>query len=97
MEDHKIIVENSTVPVGTSRKIASIIEEKLSKRVLIHTFDVVSNPEFLRQGSALYDFTHPDRIVMGSDHLETSQIMKSIYSPLKLNDISFVITNPETA
>ncbi len=97
MEDHKIIVENSTVPVGTSRKIASIIEEELSKRALIHTFDVVSNPEFLREGKALYDFTHPDRIVIGSDHPETSQIMKRIYNPLKLNEIPFVITNPETA
>lgn len=60
-------------------------------------FDVVSNPEFLREGSAIYDFTHPDKIVIGTTSPKALKIMQEIYRPLYLIDTPFVITNPETA
>jgi UDPglucose 6-dehydrogenase len=97
METPAIIVDKSTVPVGTSRKVTRIIEEELRKRDLLVPFHVVSNPEFLREGKALYDFTHPDRVVIGTDSHEASEIMKNIYGPLKLNEVPFVLTSPETA
>lgn len=94
---YKVIVDKSTVPVGTSREVARIISEELEKRNADYEFDVVSNPEFLREGKALYDFTHPDRVVIGSDSSRAIEIMKKIYRPLKINEVPFVITNPETA
>jgi len=97
MNGYKVIVDKSTVPVGTSRKVYSVISNELQKRRLDLHFDVVSNPEFLREGKALYDFTHPDRVVIGSDSEEAIEIMKKIYRPLKVNEVPFVITNPETA
>ncbi len=97
MNGYKVIVDKSTVPVGTSRKVYSVIWNELEKRGLNIHFDVVSNPEFLREGKALYDFTHPDRVVIGSDSEEAIEIMKKIYRPLKINEVPFVITNPETA
>jgi len=94
---YKLIVDKSTVPVGTSREVARIISEELEKRNADYEFDVVSNPEFLREGKALYDFTHPDRVVIGSDSNKAIEIMRKIYRPLKINEVPFVITNPETA
>jgi len=94
---YKVIVDKSTVPVGTSREVARIISEELEKRNADYEFDVVSNPEFLREGKALYDFTHPDRVVIGSDSNKAIEIMKKVYRPLKINEVPFVITNPETA
>lgn len=73
---YKVIVDKSTVPVGTSREVARIISEELEKRNADYEFDVVSNPEFLREGKALYDFTHPDRVVIGSDSSRAIEIMK---------------------
>lgn len=97
METYKVVVDKSTVPVGTARKVHEIINSKLMERKIDPGFDVVSNPEFLREGKAVYDFTHPDRVVIGSDSEKAIGIMKKIYSPLKLNEVPFVITNPETA
>lgn len=76
MNEYKVIVDKSTVPVGTAEKVASIIKQNTT-----HSFDVVSNPEFLKQGNAVDDFLHPDRVIIGSDSDKATQIMQDIYSP----------------
>ncbi len=107
LNEYKVIVNKSTVPIGTATKIKEIINKYQSKYVIpakagIHPsspspFDIVSNPEFLREGSAVYDFTHPDKIVIGTTSPKALKIMQEIYRPLYLIDTPFVITNPETA
>jgi UDPglucose 6-dehydrogenase len=104
MNEYKVIVNKSTVPIGTATKIKEIINSSSPSplrgegRVRVkHPFDVVSNPEFLREGSAVYDFTHPDKIVIGTTSPKALKIMQEIYRPLYLIDTPFVITNPETA
>ena len=92
MNEYKVIVNKSTVPVGTARKIKEIIHSSSPS-----SFDIVSNPEFLREGSAVYDFTHPDKIVIGTTSPKALKIMQEIYRPLYLIDTPFVITNLETA
>ena len=105
MNEYKVIVNKSTVPIGTAAKIKEIINkyQTLSLRAteesaaIPFAFDIVSNPEFLREGSAVYDFTHPDKIVIGTTSDKALKIMQEIYRPLYLIDTPFVITNPETA
>ena len=104
LNEYKVIVNKSTVPVGTAAKIKEIIHSSSPSPLrgeggvrVKHPFDVVSNPEFLREGSAVYDFTHPDKIVIGTNSPKALKIMQEIYRPLYLIDTPFVITNPETA
>jgi UDPglucose 6-dehydrogenase len=97
MNGYKVVVDKSTVPIGTGKKVKEIIQNTLKDRKLNYKFDIVSNPEFLREGKALYDFMHPDRIVIGSESKKAIEIMKEVYRVLKLNDIPFIITNVETA
>jgi len=92
INNYKVIVNKSTVPVGTAAKIKEIINSSSPS-----PFDVVSNPEFLREGSAIYDFTHPDKIVIGTTSDKALKIMQKIYRPLYLINTPFVITNSETA
>ncbi len=94
MNGYKVIAVKSTVPVGTCQKIKTIIRKKRSRGF---NFDVVSNPEFQREGAAIEDFTHPDRITIGAESEQAVAIMMDIYSALYLNEIPFVITNLETA
>jgi UDPglucose 6-dehydrogenase len=79
IDSYKVIVEKSTVPVYTNEWIRRVIERNGVKREL---FDVVSNPEFLREGTAVQDFLHPDRIVIGSDSQRAASLMKALYEPL---------------
>lgn len=76
MNDYKVIVDKSTVPVGTAEKVSEIIKENTN-----YDFDVVSNPEFLKQGNAVNDFLSPDRVVIGSNSDKATQIMQEIYAP----------------
>ncbi|HUW40819.1 MAG TPA: UDP-glucose/GDP-mannose dehydrogenase family protein [Rectinemataceae bacterium] len=97
MDGYKVIVDKSTVPVGTARKVRAWIAEELAKRGAKHEFDVVSNPEFLREGSAVQDFTHPDRVVIGAESPKARAIMKDVYRSLYLNETPYIETNLETA
>jgi len=132
LNEYKVVVNKSTVPIGTAAKIEEIINKyqtlslrategsaaipssviarkqsdqsnpNLNRRTGVSPvypipFDVVSNPEFLREGAAVYDFTHPDKIVIGTNSSKALKIMQEIYRPLYLIDTPFVITNPETA
>lgn len=97
LNEYKVVVVKSTVPLGTNRQVKSIIETELQKRNIAIEFDMVSNPEFLRQGSAVHDFTHPDRVVIGAESQKAIDIMKEVYRVLYLNETPFIITNIETA
>ncbi len=81
MSGYKIIVDKSTVPVGTADKVRIAIQEELDKRQIDLEFDVVSNPEFLKEGAAIEDFMKPDRVVIGTDNVRTAEIMKELYDP----------------
>lgn len=98
IEKYTVVVDKSTVPVGTARKVWAWISEELAKRGMEAVpFDVVSNPEFLREGSAVQDFTHPDRVVIGSESERARHIMKDVYRSLYLNETPYIETNLETA
>ena len=93
IKSYCVIVIKSTVPVGTTKKIKKIIESKISSQ----NFDVVSNPEFLREGSAINDFMRPDRVVIGTESEKSEKIMRELYRPLKLNETPIVSTTIETS
>ena len=97
MNSYKVIVNKSTVPVGMAKRVETVIKEELLQRGEDIPFDVVSNPEFLREGSAVQDFTHTDRVVIGADSEKAIEMMKKVYKVLYLNETPFVITNTETA
>lgn len=97
MNSSKIIVDKSTVPVGTGQIVKKIIREELCARGMDIDYHVVSNPEFLRQGSAIQDFTHADRVVIGAESQAAIDIMKDVYRVLYLNETPFLIVNIETA
>lgn len=94
MDGYKVIVNKSTVPVGTGARVTEIIS-KTQKET--QDFTVVSNPEFLREGSAVEDFLRPDRVVIGTDDLQAEAIMRDIYRRLTRTNIPFVVTSRETA
>ncbi|MCS7203702.1 MAG: UDP-glucose/GDP-mannose dehydrogenase family protein [Thermodesulfovibrio sp.] len=94
MKSYKVIVTKSTVPVGTGFKIKEIINKNLKNPV---KFDIVSNPEFLREGSAIEDFMRPNRVVIGAESEQAIAIMKDLYRPLYLLETPFVITDIVTA
>jgi UDPglucose 6-dehydrogenase len=99
IERYTIIVNKSTVPVGTGRLVKRWVSDELEKRGVLEKipFDVVSNPEFLREGSAVYDFIHPDRIVIGAESEKACSIIKEVYRALYLNETPFIETNLESA
>ena len=85
MEDYRIVIDKSTVPVGTADKVKAEILGQLKKRGKPIEFDVVSNPEFLKEGAAINDFMKPDRIVVGTDNPRTTELLKSLYEPFNRN------------
>ena len=85
MNDYKVVIDKSTVPVGTADKVKQVINQTLAERGAELEFDVVSNPEFLKEGSALDDFMKPDRIIIGTDNPRTAELLKALYSPFNRN------------
>lgn len=81
MTDYKIIINKSTVPVGTADMVRNIIKEELENRNLDLEFDVVSNPEFLKEGDAVNDFMKPDRVIIGTDNVRTAKLLETLYAP----------------
>jgi len=94
LNGYKVIVNKSTVPVGSGKWIHDVIQKNLKGDV---SFSVVSNPEFLREGSAIEDFMRPDRVVIGSEDEQATAIMNDLYSPLYLIETPIVVTNLESA
>jgi UDPglucose 6-dehydrogenase len=94
LNGYKIIITKSTVPIGTGRMIEAIVREGAGSK---HKFAVVSNPEFLREGSAIEDFMHPDRVVIGTRDERAAEMMMDVYSPLDAADVPFIVTDVETA
>jgi UDPglucose 6-dehydrogenase len=94
MDGYKVVVVKSTVPVGTCRRVKQLIQNHQTRPT---PFDIVSNPEFQREGSAIEDFMRPDRVTIGAESEQAIAIMKDIYSALYLIETPFVITSLETA
>ncbi len=93
LTDYTVVVDKSTVPVGTARQVRRVISEANPDAY----FDVVSNPEFLREGAAISDFMRPDRVVVGTDSEKAQEVMKKVYDPLFLISTPFVFTGLESA
>lgn len=85
MDSYHVIATKSTVPVGTGMEIAQLISQVLKQREMDVKFDIVSNPEFLKEGNAIQDFMKPDRIIIGTDSVQAASIMREVYSPFMLN------------
>lgn len=97
MESFKIIVDKSTVPVGTADKVRAAVQEELDSRQLHLEFDVVSNPEFLKEGAAIDDFMKPDRVVIGTDNVRTAEIMKELYAPFMRRTNRLIVMDVRSA
>jgi UDPglucose 6-dehydrogenase len=86
MQHYMVIVTKSTVPIGTAKKVKAAIQEELDKRNSDLTFDVASNPEFLKEGAAIDDFLKPDRVVIGTESAKAQKVMKKLYKPFLMNN-----------
>ena len=94
MTEYKVVATKSTVPVGTTTRVRDVIKAHQSRPI---AFDMAFNPEFLREGSAIADFMHPERVVIGADNEQTVAVVKELYRPLYLIETPFVVTNIPTA
>jgi UDPglucose 6-dehydrogenase len=97
MDGFKIIVDKSTVPVGTADMVRKTIAAELRKRGEIFEFDVVSNPEFLKEGSAIEDFMKPDRVIIGTDNIRTAELMKELYEPFMRKNNRVIVMDVKSA
>ena len=97
MTDYKVVVDKSTVPVGTADKVRARIAQVLAERGVDMKYAVVSNPEFLKEGAALDDFMRPDRIVVGSDDERASLLMRAVYAPFMRNKDKLVVMDVRSA
>jgi len=97
MKDYKIVVDKSTVPVGTADKVRSLIAEELQKRGVAIEFDVVSNPEFLKEGDAVSDFLKPDRVVVGTENVRTAELLKALYGPFARSREKLIVMGVRSA
>ncbi len=94
---YTVLVTKSTVPVGTAKKVKAVIQEELDKRGADIPFDVASNPEFLKEGAAIKDFTSPDRVIVGVESERARSLMTRLYRPLMLNNFRVIFTDIPSA
>lgn len=97
MTDYKVVVDKSTVPVGTADRVKAAIEEELAKRGVHTPFSVVSNPEFLKEGAAIEDFMRPDRIIVGCDDEQATLNMRALYAPIQRNRDRLIVMDIRSA
>jgi len=97
MTDYKVVVDKSTVPVGTGAKVHAAIADELQKRGVNTPYSVVSNPEFLKEGAAVEDFMRPDRIVVGAEDDQAIHLMRALYAPFQRNHERLIVTDIKSA
>ncbi|MDX1606397.1 MAG: UDP-glucose/GDP-mannose dehydrogenase family protein [Candidatus Competibacterales bacterium] len=97
LDDYRVVVTKSTVPVGTADRVRAELAAALDARGLDHDFDVVSNPEFLKEGAAVQDFTRPDRVVIGTDSTRAEALMRELYAPFNRNRDRLLIMDIRSA
>ncbi|WP_412479563.1 UDP-glucose dehydrogenase family protein [Azonexus sp. IMCC34839] len=97
MSDYKVVVDKSTVPVGTGAKVKAAIADELKKRRIDTPYSVVSNPEFLKEGAAVEDFMRPDRIVVGAEDEQAIHLMRALYAPFQRNHERLIVTDVKSA
>ena len=97
MTDYKVVVDKSTVPVGTADKVKAAIADELQKRGVEIPYSVVSNPEFLKEGAAVEDFMRPDRVVVGADDEQAISLMRSLYAPFQRNHERIIFMDVRSA
>ncbi|QBJ79416.1 UDP-glucose/GDP-mannose dehydrogenase family protein [Aquitalea sp. USM4] len=97
MNDYKVVIDKSTVPVGTADKVKAVIAETLQQRGVDAGFAVVSNPEFLKEGAAVEDFMRPDRIIVGADDERAIKLMRELYAPFTRNHDRMIVMDVRSA
>ena len=97
MNNYKLLVTKSTVPVGTAKKVKAVIQEELDKRGVKIDFDVASNPEFLKEGAAIKDFMSPDRVVVGVESKKAKNLLTRLYKPFLLNNFRVIFMDIPSA
>jgi len=97
MDGYHVVVNKSTVPVGTADRVRETIAEELARRGVAIEFSVVSNPEFLKEGNAVEDFTRPDRIIVGSDDERAAQLLRELYAPFQRNHDRLMLMSVRSA
>jgi UDPglucose 6-dehydrogenase len=97
MKDYKLVVDKSTVPVGTADKVRAALSEELQKRGVSIPFSVASNPEFLKEGAAVEDFMKPDRIVVGTDDERATEVLRSLYAPFQRSHERLIVMDIRSA
>ena len=97
MTEYRIIIDKSTVPVGTGDKVSEKIQSTLNSRNENIDYDVVSNPEFLKEGAAIDDFMKPDRIILGTDNIRTAELLKALYAPFNRNRDRVIVMDVRSA
>jgi UDPglucose 6-dehydrogenase len=97
MQEYKVVITKSTVPVGTADKVKQAVRESLAKRSATLAFDTVSNPEFLKEGAAIGDFMKPDRVVVGTDSDKAAELMRQLYEPFTRNRDRMIVMDVRSA
>ena len=97
ISDYKIVINKSTVPVGTADRVKDIIQEQVRQRGISVEFDVVSNPEFLKEGDAVNDFLKPDRVIVGTDNVRTAKLLETLYAPFARSRDKMIVMGNRSA